>query len=255
MVMENSSANLLDILGLTAGQREAAAESERNVAVTAGAGSGKTRTLVARYLLDLGQGAQPRQVVAITFTEKAAREMRSRARTFLRQLVLKAETQAERTLWSGLDAQMDSARIGTIHSLCAEILRSHPAEARLDPQFIVVEENTAAALRVQAVENALIWAIQRPEMTVLFQNFSLNRLTALIGLFLGKRLEMTPGSFAPEALNRAVAQALLRFFQDETVSSVRAELRQAQADLSLAADAGESFADQVDCPAGHPGCR
>ena len=141
MVMENSSANLLDILGLTAGQREAAAESERNVAVTAGAGSGKTRTLVARYLLELGQGVQPRQVVAITFTEKAAREMRSRARTFLRQLVLKAETQAERTLWSGLDAQMDSARIGTIHSLCAEILRSHPAEARLDPQFIVVEES------------------------------------------------------------------------------------------------------------------
>ena len=95
------------------------------------------------------------------------------------------------------------------------------------------------------MENALIWAIQRPEMTVLFQNFSLNRLTTLIGLFLGKRLEMTPGSFAPEALNRAVAQALLRFFQDETVASVRAELRQARADLSLAADAGESFADQV----------
>jgi len=243
--MESSASDLLDILGLTASQREAAAEDLRNVAVTAGAGSGKTRTLVARYLRCLGQGLQPRQVVAITFTEKAAREMRSRARQFLRKLVLAAGTQEERTLWAVLDSQMDSARIGTIHSLCAEILRSHPAEARLDPQFIVVEENKAAALRVQAVQNALIWAIQHSEIAALFENFSLNRLEALTGLFLGKRLEMVPGSFAPDQLSLAVSQALLRFLHDETVSGVRGELRQARADLSLAADAGQSFADQA----------
>lgn len=237
--------NLLDFLGLIGDQREAAAESARNVAVTAGAGSGKTRTLVARYLRYLSEGKQPRQVVAITFTEKAAREMRSRTRIWLRQLVLKAGTPEERRLWAQLDAQMDSARIGTIHSLCAEILRSHPAEARLDPQFIVVEENKAAALRAQAVGSALNWAIQQPEMAVLFQNFNLYRLEALIGLFLGKRLEMTPGSFSSDQLAQVIQQALLRFFQDETVTRVRSELRQAQADRSLTADAGEPFADQV----------
>ena len=245
MVAEHAASDLLDILGLTAGQRKAAGEDSCNVAVTAGAGSGKTRTLVARYLRYLSQGSQPRQVVAITFTEKAAREMRSRARLFLRQLVLAAGTQEGRTFWAALESQMDSARIATIHSLCAEILRNHPAESLLDPQFIVVEENTATALRVQAVESALIWAIQRPEMAALFQNFSLNRLGALVGLFLGKRLDMVPGSFAPDQLNRAVTQALLKFFQDETVSCVRSELNLARTDLTLAGDAGETFADQI----------
>ncbi len=201
--------------------------------------------MVARYLRYLSEGKLPRQVVAITFTEKAAREMRSRARIWLRQLVLKAETNAERSLWAQLDTQMDSARIGTIHSLCAEILRSHPAEAHLDPQFIVIEENKATALRAQAVGNALIWAIQEPEMAILFKHFNLNRLEGLSGLFLEKRLDMNPGSFAPDHLNQAILIALMRFFQDKTVASVRIELRQAQLDRSLVADCGEPFANQV----------
>ena len=237
--------NLLDFLELIGDQREAAAESSRNVAVTAGAGSGKTRTLVARYLLNLSTGKLPRQVVAITFTEKAAREMRSRTRVWLRQLVLRAGTREERSFWAKLDAQMDSARIGTIHSLCAEILRSHPAEARLDPQFIVVEQNQTAVLRAQAVENALIWAIQQPEIAALLQSFSLNRLEALIGLFLEKRLEINPGSFAPTHLTQIIQKALLRFLKDEMAVSVCNELRQAQADHSLVSDAGDMLADQV----------
>jgi ATP-dependent helicase/nuclease subunit A len=245
ILMDGPAANLLDFLELIGNQREAAAESSRNVVVTAGAGSGKTRTLVARYLLNLSTGKLPRQVVAITFTEKAAREMRSRTRIWLRQLVLKARTIEERNFWAKLDAQMDSARIGTIHSLCAEILRSHPAEARLDPQFIVVEQNQTAALRSQAVGNALTWAIQQPEVAALFQSFSLNRLEALIGLFLEKRLEINPGSFAPTHLTNVIQNALLRFHQDETMVSVRNELRRAQADHSLVSDAGDLLADQV----------
>ena len=117
--------SLAELLGLTAKQAQAAAERRRNTAVTAGAGSGKTRTLVARYLSLLGEGRTPRQVIAITFTEKAAREMRSRARQYLRRLALESPDPAERQRWNELEAQMDSARIGTIHSLCAEILRAH----------------------------------------------------------------------------------------------------------------------------------
>ena len=63
--------------GLTNDQRDAALARGQDVLVTAGAGSGKTRTLVARYLSLLAEGLEPRRVVAMTFTEKAAREMRS----------------------------------------------------------------------------------------------------------------------------------------------------------------------------------
>ena len=64
--------------GLTNDQRDAALARGQDVIVTAGAGSGKTRTLVARYVSLIAEGLEPRRVVAITFTEKAAREMRSR---------------------------------------------------------------------------------------------------------------------------------------------------------------------------------
>jgi ATP-dependent helicase/nuclease subunit A len=131
---------VISIFKLTGGQKDAALERKRDVVVTAGAGSGKTRTLVARYASLLAEGLTPRRVVAITFTEKAAREMRSRVRDALVELIAQAETDDERKTWLDLNAQMDAARIGTIHSLCAEILRNHPAEAGIDPRFDVLDE-------------------------------------------------------------------------------------------------------------------
>ena len=237
--------HMLDLFGLTGGQRLAASERARNTIVTAGAGSGKTRTLVARYLGLLSEGLQPRQVVAVTFTEKAAREMRSRTRKQLHQLLLKASSPAERQSWVELDAQMDSARIGTIHSLCAEILRSHPAAAGLDPRFIVVEENKTAALRAQAVQEALVWGVQQPEMPGLFSVFSTRRLEELLGTFLSKRLDVSPGSFDPGNLAEVISPALLRFLQDDVTISVRTELCEAQASHTLLDDAGDKLAAQV----------
>ena len=236
---------LLDTFGLTAEQRRAAAQRQRNLAVTAGAGSGKTRTLVARYLGLLGEDLRPRQVVAITFTEKAAREMRSRARQSLRQLVVAAKTAAERQRWAILDAQMDSARIGTIHSLCAEILRSHPAEAALDPQFRVVEDNQAAALRHAAVQAGVAWAVQQPEMGALLRSFSLNLLERVLSTLLAKRLEVSSASFEPAGLAEQVRQALLSFLQDKLTAGILDELRQAQASHNLAEEAGEGMASQA----------
>ena len=64
-------------------QEKAVTDSARAIAVTAGAGSGKTRSLVGRYLHLLEQGYPIRSILAITFTEKAAREMRSRIRNAL----------------------------------------------------------------------------------------------------------------------------------------------------------------------------
>src|SRR3990172_4648222 len=85
-------------------QLDAATSRGRDLVVTAGAGTGKTRTLVARYLSLLDEGLSPRQILAITFTEKAAREMRNRVRGGVR-LEIEAESDPVRAgFWSNLEA-------------------------------------------------------------------------------------------------------------------------------------------------------
>jgi ATP-dependent helicase/nuclease subunit A len=244
--MDASITRMLDLFELKGKQREAVIERSRNLAVTAGAGSGKTRTLVTRYLGLLAEGLQPRQVVAITFTEKASREMRSRTRSWLRVLILQAKTLEKRKYWAGLDSQMDSARIGTIHSLCAEVLRNHPAEAHLDPQFVVVDENQTAALRAASVENGLVWAVQQAGMDRLLRTFSLGTLERLLSSLLAKRLEVTPGAFDPANMTSQVSQALWHFLKDDAVIGIRTELNLAKSSHALVSEAGDGMAAQVE---------
>jgi ATP-dependent helicase/nuclease subunit A len=156
-------------------QEQAATDPNPRIAVTAGAGSGKTLTLAARYLHLLEQGYPLRSILAITFTEKAAREMRSRIRDSLSL--------------AAIEVAFDSARIGTIHSLCAEILRAHPAEAGLDPAFDVLEEGLAAALQAEAIDSALAWAATDESSAVLFGSFRENELGQIMEALLARRLE------------------------------------------------------------------
>lgn len=118
---------------------------EKNVVVSAGAGSGKTRVLVERFLYILEQGLQeaeknvsPRTILAVTFTRKAATEMRDRIR---RKLMEKIEAEPDNAIfWRGQLKELSRASIGTIHSLCSAILRANPVESDLDPAFSVMEE-------------------------------------------------------------------------------------------------------------------
>lgn len=145
-------------MNLTPEQHEAVYTFDCNLIVTAGAGSGKTRVLVERFmaLLEAYANWSLRQIVAITFTEKAAREMRDRVRQGILARIKKLQAgspEAER--WREHEANLDSVRIGTIHSLCAQILRANPVESRLDPGFEVLDEVEANLLRRDAVEKAL----------------------------------------------------------------------------------------------------
>ncbi len=141
----------------------------RDVVMTAGAGAGKTRTLVARYLALLVEGAPLRGIIAITFTEKAAREMRNRVRDRVRRYLEALDlNDAERERWQAVYSDLDSARISTIHGLCADILRSHPAEAGVDPRFDVLDEGQANLARRRAVEETLALAAERPDLIGLF---------------------------------------------------------------------------------------
>lgn len=138
-------------------QREALETRGRKVIVSAGAGSGKTRVLVERFLMLLEENPDWRvsDIVAVTFTEKAAREMVSRIRREIRSRIDSSQSAEDRRRWRERRNALDSARIGTIHSLCSSILRAHPAEAALDPAFEVIEEIEAAALLERSIEEAI----------------------------------------------------------------------------------------------------
>ena len=178
-------------------QEQAATDPHPAIAVTAGAGSGKTLSLVGRYLCLLERGYPLRSLVAITFTEKAAREMRNRIHQALSRL---QETSGPQALAAGeLARQMEAARISTIHSLCAEILRAHPAEAGLDPQFVVLEEGLAAASRAQAVESALAWAAADAQAAGLFAIFREGELRRILASLLGQG-DILPTNVGGDAL-------------------------------------------------------
>ncbi len=171
-------------------QREAVLERGRDVAVTAGAGTGKTSTLVARYTSLLAEGIPPRQIAAITFTKKAALEMRSKVREALVTMQVQAvDDVEERQRWADLSAQMDAARIGTIHSLCSEILRAHPAEAGIDPRFKVLDEGVGKAYQSQAVEDTLKSLVSQDHFLPLLRNIDLFDLKDMLKTLLEKRLE------------------------------------------------------------------
>ncbi len=129
---------------LTHDQQQAVTERNRDVIVMAGAGSGKTRVLVERYV-SLLKDHEIGQLVAVTFTDAAAAEMRGR----VRQAVLAD---------SGLDHHrqyLDRAIIGTIHSLCLQLLRENPVEAGIDPAATVLDENMAQAEILSACRDAI----------------------------------------------------------------------------------------------------
>jgi ATP-dependent helicase/nuclease subunit A len=180
---------VLKLFTLNENQLAAAIEPSRDVVVTAGAGSGKTSTLVARYAYLLAKGTKPRRIAAITFSIKAAQEMRSRVRSKLIELEEKALDQSERLYWSNLSTQIDSARIGTIHSLCAEIIRNHPAEAGVDPRFDVMDQGLADAIKAQVVEDEMARLVEEESFLPLLFNMPVNDLSRLLRQMLHRRLE------------------------------------------------------------------
>jgi ATP-dependent helicase/nuclease subunit A len=136
-------------------QAAAAHELKKHISVSAGPGSGKTKVLVERYLHILRQQKLSiDQIVAITFTNRAANEMRERLRTRLNQMLQTTEG-AERRHWLGYKRTLDGAVITTIHGFCARLLREFPIEASVDPQFVLLDEHRTAMLVESVVEEVL----------------------------------------------------------------------------------------------------
>ena len=134
-----------------------ALDSQRNIAVTASAGAGKTATLVERYIELLRQHPEigVRQVLAITFTQKAAAEMRERIARRLTDALDQELPEPERQRLRQIREDLPAARISTIHAFCAALLREYPIEADVDPAFAVLEGVDTAQLKHQAVRQTL----------------------------------------------------------------------------------------------------
>lgn len=179
---------------LTAKQRIAIHEHERNLIVVAGAGSGKTFALVERYLtlLDKNPTWALNALVAITFTKKAAQEMRDRVRKALEQR-LDTATPDMQAIWAARMGAMESARIDTIHGLCASILRANAAEVGVDPGFEVLDEVDARILLDDSIDDVLQAVGHEDSATVrLFTEYDTRVIRQALGRLIGEELPTLP---------------------------------------------------------------
>jgi ATP-dependent exoDNAse (exonuclease V) beta subunit len=184
----------------TLDQKKAIERLTGEVCITAGAGSGKTRTLAERVAAALGapdaEGAprealaDVRQVLAVTFTEKAAGEIAERVRRVLIAHGLVPEAR-----------RVDEAWISTIHGLCTRILRANALAAGLDPDFVVATEVKAGLLREEAFEVAAAEAMRAGgDPGRLIDGFGLGRVSQAVTALHGKLRAMgrTPGEAQTE---------------------------------------------------------
>src|SRR4051812_41421503 len=138
---------------LTDSQQQAIS-ARGNVLVVAGAGTGKTITLVHRCVsLLLEENCSLDQILMVTFTEAAAAQMRSRIRTELLRLqgsLAERSPQAEQV--HKQMALLDTAPISTLHSFCYQLIRAHFHELELDPAVTVLDERQTAPLISQTLD-------------------------------------------------------------------------------------------------------
>jgi ATP-dependent helicase/nuclease subunit A len=126
-------------------QQLAAVGARGEVFVSAGAGTGKTRVLVERFVRAVcDEGLDVQSVLVITYTRKAAAELRARIRSEL----------GARGRFD-LAQQLDGAWVSTIHGFCARLLRAHPFAVGIDPRFRELDEEQGAVLRGEAFDRAL----------------------------------------------------------------------------------------------------
>lgn len=180
---------------LTPEQAAALSTRDVSVALSAGAGCGKTFVLTRRFLSYLEpkqpDGLAPAaldQLVAITFTERAAREMRDRVRQACREKVLHCD-EDDVDYWLGLLRNLDQARISTFHAFCADLLKVHAAEAGIDSRFSVLEESQGGLLRYELAQDVVrdLLVRQQEDLIELVAAYGVDRTPRLILELLDER--------------------------------------------------------------------
>ena len=156
----------------------------------ASAGTGKTSVLVARYVNLLQRGVDPANILAITFTRKAAAEMRER---ILGELGDAAErSELDRSRWLDLRDRLGDISISTIDAFCLSLLREFPLEADLDPGFDLADETEVPRLIEDALDQALriltSQARTDPDVALVFAQLGIARTREGLASLLERRL-------------------------------------------------------------------
>jgi ATP-dependent helicase/nuclease subunit A len=157
---------------LTDEQEQAVARRAEPLLLAAGAGTGKTSVLVERFVRAVrDDGVAPGKILAITFTDRAAGELRERVRERFVEL---GEREGAR--------DTEKAFVSTFHGFCARLLRTHALAAGLEPEFEILDEGLAARLRERAFTVALraFVADERAEAVDLLAAYGPDRVRAIV---------------------------------------------------------------------------
>ena len=133
--------------------RDFAVDPANHVVLEASAGTGKTRVLVDRYVRLIDAGVDPRNILAVTFTRKAAAEMRDRVLATLRRRASEDARMGER--WRVLRERIGDIQISTIDAFCFGLLREFPLEAGVNPAFEIADETEMARFAREAMDLTL----------------------------------------------------------------------------------------------------
>ncbi len=204
-----------------AAARAFAVDPSHNVVLEASAGTGKTSVLVSRYLNLIRAGVDPSHILAITFTRKAAAEMRERILRELRASASQSAANAAR--WRELRDRSSDIAISTIDAFCLALLREFPLEADLDPAFEVADETETLRLRDETIDRTIricrTLAAGDPDIAFVFTRLGEGRARIALESLLDRRLvaagalarflSATPADLTAEtACGRAVERAL-----------------------------------------------
>lgn len=226
----------------TGAQERAVTLIDRHLAVSAGPGSGKTSVLVGRYLEALDAGdAQVEEIWAVTYTRKAAVEMRERVRAEIRRRERSARDLAARALWRRRRKRLDWAVIGTIHGLCSRLLREDPLEAGVDPRFVTLDEYASSRMLATAAAEAAsaLAGTPEPAAELLASAFRRRRLA---GALSDAYLRLRAAGLSIEEIDRATADTLATA---PDWAAVVAELSVSIGALTGAGSASRAIAERV----------
>ncbi len=192
----------------TSEQKTAINDLDNDIVLGAGAGSGKTRVLVSRFINLLREKrADVDEIMALTFTKKAAAEMQERIRQEITKQEEKAEEFSEKKYWYEQKLNLNSAMISTFHAFAANILRQYPVISEVDPEFEVLEENEATELLDETIDEIIEKGLNEEQKNVmdLVRTYSLYTLADKLKSIY---FEMRKDSLAVEDLINSTYQSL-----------------------------------------------
>ena len=171
---------MVDFEQLEDAQRRAVLAYDRNYAVTAGAGSGKTTTFAARYLQLLERTeTDPQSMAAITFTESGAMELQERVRESVSDRLANVDSETYEE-WREYHDALPEAYIHTIHGFCARLLREYALEADVPVGFDVIEETVARGQQQDTVEQFIDQHLEDDRLELLTEIYYRDRLEELL---------------------------------------------------------------------------